>query len=188
MDINAAIAEAVTISSKYHKEEIEFHNDVAKWAADREKSSILFPSRAQGDPGAKIVMLDRMVSVMDLDCCTVDIWTEDDLHVCWHFTPPNRGIEFPNINFAGSQMDKVMAQVFGEVPGIQPLGEFYSVRLGQQNRKVSRRSDPTDQGRELFHVTMLNLLRRPGAGKAAVEAAKMWNGILSGRDEPIPGD
>lgn len=182
------IAEAVAISSKYHADEIAFHNEVERWAADREKSSILFPSRAQGDAGAKIVLLDHMVSVMELDCCDVDIWIEDELHVNWHFTPPNRTLEFKEFELAGRQIDKVMAQFFGNTPGITATGEFYGIRLGPQHRNVSRKSDPTDRGRDLFHITMVGLAKRPGAAKAAVLAAKKWNNILAHRDEPYPGD
>jgi hypothetical protein len=175
------VTDAASISSKYtpSDEEQRFHAQLAKKFADNQDDMTV--GKEGLDVG--IELLDRMISVINLEGASFDIWMEDENDILIQALPASGGRVFPNFELARRQWNNVMRRVFSEVPGVSAMGEFFGPRTGDWY--VSRKSDPKDAGRDMFQIRLNGLYRRPRSVDAAVDAVKLYNNVLLGREVPV---
>jgi len=178
-----SVAEAARISSKYTPTvgEKAFHRQLSAQFKKQDAEGGFDVGKEGTDVG--IELLDRMINVVDLDVCSVDIWMEDERDILMQALPVKGGRAFTRFELARQQWDKVMGKVFRDVPGVQGQGEFFGGRYGDW--KVSRKSNMKDAGRDMFQVRLVGLWLRPRAAEAAVEAIRLFDRILAGLELPV---
>lgn len=159
-------------------------------ADDPDKDDALFghAANAYGNPSQIRVEAfgDKMVTSGRMDELDFDIWMEDERDICVHVLPVGDAMTFLNFHeIARKQIDRVFAKVFGRVvrdANVQPMCDFYGFREGS---RVSRKSDPSRMGMDLFSIRMINLWGRPLAAEMVIEALKLFDDILTGRHRPL---
>src|SRR3972149_4863153 len=168
--------------------EREFHDDLRHALSTRERAS----GKVLGEEGVQIVFLDAMISILNLNAVSADIWVEDDRDIHVHLLPKGDLASFSDCvvapgalrgggsrnekwNFACEQVDKVMARVFRGVPGVNARGSVHGWKGGEPS--VSRKSDPKDKGRDLLHVTLLGLYTRPRAADFIQDAVVLYDNV-----------
>lgn len=179
--MSLSVTDAASISSKYtpSEEERRFHAQLAKKFADGQDDMSV--GKEGVDVG--IELLDKMISTINLEGASFDVWMEDENDILIQALPASGGRVFPNFDLAQRQWNNVMRRVFSAVPGVSAMGEFFGPRTGDWY--VSRKSDPKDTGRDMFQVRLNGLYRRPRSVEAAVDAVKLYNNVLLGREVPV---
>lgn len=159
-------------------EEQRFHNLFGKEVAEASKDDPI-----QG--GLQVKLLDKMISSLSLEEIEVDVWMEDESDICLHILPSGGALAFDNYReFVRPQMDRIFAKVFGgAVDGA--MCEEFGLRHGDAN--VSRKSDRSRKGMDLFMIRLIGLWKRPHAEKRVVEAVRLLDQVLTGKASPVDG-